>query len=135
MPTATVTPGISNGVVRLDNGVAIIEIQGALNRGSVPLVASDTDLNRDSQADDAPITATDIGEIELEEGAENGSSATMIVGRQQLMRGKVVKLANPLAVLELPTNSGENEEVKTLEVVTHKIVFNQRPEPYIAGTS
>lgn len=135
MPTATVTPGISNGVVRLDNGVAIIEIQGALNRGSVPLVASDTDLNRDSQADDAPITVTDIGEIELEEGAENGSSATMIVGRQQLMRGKVVKLAKPLAVLELPTNSGENEEVKTLEVVTHKIVFNQRPEPYIAGSS
>lgn len=132
MPTATISPGTNNGVVRLANGIALIEIQGALNKGSTPLVSSDTDLRRESQTDD--VLSTDIGEIELEDEAENGSPATMIVGGQQLMRGKVVRLATPLALLELPSDLTEHCEINTLEVVTHKIVFNQRPEPYIPSS-
>jgi chromosome transmission fidelity protein 8 len=74
----------------------------------------------------------------------NGKNVTLIVGKHQRLRGEIVKLKNPLAILQMagtdlpaigPTQLSQgvadSVDIPIIEVITHKIVFNKRPEPVV----
>lgn len=111
-------------VLNTSNGTLLVEIQGTINVGEVPLTGEEDATERAQ-----PITQfTELGDIEFGEG--NSNTVTLIVGNRQKLVGKVVKLAKPLAVMEMPP-SADASEIPVTQILTHKVVFSDRPEPYL----
>lgn len=58
----------------------------------------------------------------------------MYIGKHQRMTGEVKKLPKAFAILkrkesEQAEESEQQEELEIVDIVKHKIVFSQRPEP------
>jgi chromosome transmission fidelity protein 8 len=136
--------------MRTPSGTALIELQGAIHLGSQPLAktsldlvpANDQDDPNGSQEDIIDLSGTHVlGNMEYD---GNGKNVTLTVGKHQRLRGEIVKLKNPLAILQMagtdlpaigPTQLSQgvadSVDIPIIEVITHKIVFNKRPEPVV----
>jgi chromosome transmission fidelity protein 8 len=120
-------------------GLAILELQGTIN------VPTTTD-------EGSPSSRHAIGRIEFPEyRADAPASDTawmrrvyMFVGQHQRLAGEVKKLPRALAVVrrrqvdsaaDVTMDSGDadgghdGKELEIVEIVRHKLVFSQRPEP------
>ena len=55
----------------------------------------------------------------------------LYVGKHQRLTGEVKKLPKPIGIMRRRETGEENgpEELEIVEIVKHKIVFSQRPEP------
>lgn len=118
-------------ILRTPSGTVMLEIQGVINVGETPLIRTELDLG--PQKRDFSSEEIAIGKIDLNQVTEAGSTVVLEMGKTQLLRGKVVKLGVPLAILEVSatTENGESE-LPVLEVITHKAVFSTRPEPVVS---
>lgn len=119
--TLTQIPGLPK-TLTTPFGLALVEIQGSIQVGDSPLVASNLTLDQAN---------LDLGHCTLGDIEFSGSSgeATLLVGKHQLLRGKIVKLPSPLAVLKIEPS--QSTEIPVLGVVYYKLLFNNRPEPVI----
>ena len=115
-------------VLRTPAGTVLLEIQGQINVGPTPLLRTELDAPGTAAAL-AEASPALIGDVDLARVDEQGAPVTLAV-ESQLLRGSVVKLAAPLAVLDV--SAGEAPEVPVVDVITHKLVFSKRPEPRAA---
>lgn len=59
----------------------------------------------------------------------------LYVGKHQRLTGEVKKLSKPIGVIRKKLSATDNtdleeeEQVEIVEIIQHKIVFSQRPEP------
>lgn len=133
-------------LLKTPSGLALIELQGRINVGSNSLIASALDLERDTEdvscspAFDSTVTRH-LGDVEFVENNE----VLLNIGNRQLLRGKIVELKPPLAVLDMQQASmtrtqmsqakeTEKLDIPVLEVIRHQILFNNRPEPVVPRT-
>lgn len=156
MPSATLVPSkhttelssILPQILKTPSGVALVELQGTVHRGQKPLAKSSLELDLGNEEDHNGMEEDNdnsgphlVGTIDF---GDDGKSATLIVGKHQRLIGKIVKLKNPLAVLQMagpdvselgPTQLSQgavdNVDIPIIEVVTHKVVFDKRPEPVV----
>lgn len=124
-------------ILRTPSGTVLLEIQGVINVGETPLVRTELDLGSletESTHEEIPIGAIDLSQV-----TEAGSPVILEMGKSQLLRGKVVKLGVPLAILEVSaatdTSDNSEAEVPVLDVITHKAVFSARPEPVVSKST
>lgn len=113
-------------ILNTSNGTMLVEIQGTVNIGDLPLTGEEDATERAQ-----PITQfTELGDLEFDE--TNPNVVTLVVGQRQKLVGKVVKLAQPLAVMKMPA-SDDASEIPVTQILTHKVLFSDRPEPYMPG--
>ena len=133
MPTIPIHPPSPNSenneesplpqLLQTPSGLAIVEIQGTINLPT-PLPGTST---------------TPIGRLVFPKYDPNdptGSTAWqktvhLYVGKHQRLTGEVKKLPKAIAVLrkrETPEQEGK-EELEIAEIVYHKLLFSNRPEP------
>lgn len=133
-------------LLKTPSGLALIELQGRINVGSNSLIASALDLERDTE-DVSSIPEFDstvkrhLGEVEFVDNNE----VLLNIGNRQLLRGKIVELKPPVAVLDMQPASMtrtqmsqakvvEKLDIPVLEIIRHQILFNNRPEPVVPKT-
>lgn len=119
-------------LLQTPSGLAILEIQGTIH---IPQIGND-DMNGGYEYAGQ---ITSIGKLVFPYySASNPAEDTswmkrvyLYVGKHQRLTGEVKKLPKPLAVLRKrhlgPETSGE--ELEVVDIVKHKVVFSQRPEP------
>lgn len=161
--------GLLPKVLQTPSGLALLEIQGSINIGKRTLSSvgglglenvededSESENNPDDEADmnnDSDEGIHHIGEFDFSGLEAGGSEVTLRIGRYQRLRGKLIKLKYPLAVLRVdpkedPTVTQESieekrnaigdsrdaiVEVPILDIIYHKILFSTRPEPIVYG--
>lgn len=134
-------------ILQTPSGLALLEIQGKIHVGNLPLIRSSQDLHivDEDQDNSNVVNSGDYRKLGSLEFADNGKDVNMIIGKHQRLRGKVTELKVPLAVLKMDglssvqsgsqrTQSGNTQSVKTvpvLEIIKYKILFNTRPEPVV----
>lgn len=153
--------GAVPGVITTMSGVFLVEIQGTIQVGKRPLISGDLELSikdNDDEDDAMEESSLPVGAVERQLGyfdfskADQDNEVTLVIGKHQRLRGKIVKVNPPMALIELekgeesdiqrqPTQTSQSQryqpghdesaelEIPVLEIITHKIVFDSRPEP------
>jgi hypothetical protein len=110
----------------------------------------DDDEEGVAEADAGPVGAAErqLGYFDFST-ADANSEVTLVIGKHQRLRGKIAKVSPPMALIELekgvdepqPSTSSQSQryqpghdesaelDIPVLEIITHKIVFDSRPEP------
>ena len=138
MPTATIDyTGVlqrlqdddwKKQVITTPFGLSLLEIQGDLNLPeSVP--PPDTPnkeyLSQFVKIDEV-YDAVKCGSLEFSE--TDKSDVTLYIANSQRLLGKIVPLQPPLGILKVPLG-GNEPHMDMVDIITHKMVFNQRPLP------
>lgn len=131
------TPSVPNPLPQLlqtPSGLALVELQGTIH---VP-PATGQDNDRMTDEHDQSI-ATPVGKLLFPAySPSNPKDDTawmkhvyLYVGKHQRLTGEVKKLSKPMGIMRkrVKANSEDADELEIVEVVKHKIVFSQRPEP------
>jgi chromosome transmission fidelity protein 8 len=134
-PSATVMdPQASNPLPQLlqtPSGLALLELQGTIH---VPTPsAEEMDMDNAEYKIDTPVgrlvfpqysptnPASDLGWMKR---------VYLYIGKNQRMTGEVKKLPKAMGIMRKRTGQeGKQEELEIVEIVRHKIVFSNRPEP------
>jgi chromosome transmission fidelity protein 8 len=127
-------PKASNPLPQLlqtPSGLALIELQGTIH---VP-----TPTTEEMEVDNAEYKIdTPVGRLLFPQySATNPTSDTswmkrvhLYIGKNQRMTGEVKKLPKPMGILRKKAGlDNGQEELEIVEIVRHKIVFSNRPEP------
>lgn len=119
-------------LLRTPSGLAILEIQGTIH---VPQ-PKDDEMNGDQERNDQ---VTSVGKLVFpyyDAGNPPDDTAWMkrvylYVGKHQRLTGEVRKLPKALAILRKrdPGQETSQGELEIVDIVKHKLVFSQRPEP------
>ncbi|KAH9898733.1 hypothetical protein F4778DRAFT_193995 [Xylariomycetidae sp. FL2044] len=128
-------------LIQTPSGLAILELQGTIN------------LPDTIEGDDHP-EEIEIGRISFPDyhpDTQDPSNTSwmkrvhLYVGHHQRLTGEVKKLPRAMAIIRKKPKSGEDvemtdsisdvreEELEIVEIVKHKLVFSQRPEPVGTG--
>ncbi|KAK6202784.1 chromosome transmission fidelity protein 8 [Scheffersomyces amazonensis] len=125
-----------DGIISTPHGLSIIEIQGELNLPSyAPSKEDYTEEHKDYYQNfikiDDIYDAVKFGQIEYD--AKDPQKVTLFIGRSQRLLGSLIDLDTPLAVLRIPVNKENsdniNENIKIIDVIKKKMIFKQRPLP------
>jgi hypothetical protein len=117
-------------LLQTPSGLALLELQGTIH-ASIPAPSDDEDsMDLDSKAGQ-----TEVGKLvfplysaETPEDTAWMKRVYMYIGKNQRLTGEVKKLPKAMAVLK--RKEGETgDALEVAEVVRHKIIFSQRPEP------
>ena len=117
-------------LLQTPSGLALLEIQGTINMPPINPNIESTGLAENIS----------IGRLVFPYQSPNDFSETwmkrvyLYIGRHQRMTGEVKKLPKPLAVVRRVAKNGqdvadEEEELEIAEIVYHRIIFSNRPEP------
>lgn len=155
-------------ILQTPSGLALLEIQGSIHVGNKMLASigglglesvenEDIDMENKSehehQVEDEENGMDHIGEFDFSDIEAGGSQVTLRIGQFQRLRGKLVKLKSPLAVLRIDPKDdstttqesldekrrsiGQNKdaivEIPVLDIIYQKILFSTRPEPIVYG--
>lgn len=129
-------------LLQTPSGLAILEIQGTIN---APTWTPDNHDDRNA-SENGGSQHTPVGRLvfplysSLNPPEDNAwrKKVYLYVGKHQRLTGEVKELPKAIAVIrrkESPdTKTGENaaeanEELEIVEIIKHKILFSQRPEP------
>ncbi|KAI1765877.1 hypothetical protein GGR53DRAFT_247641 [Hypoxylon sp. FL1150] len=125
-------------LIQTPSGLAILELQGTIN---LPQAGENSEHDRPE---------VDVGRLVFPdyhpETQDPSSTAWMkrvhlYVGEHQRLTGEVKKLPKAIAIIKKRAKSGEDigmagdqsesttEDLEVVEIVKHKLVFSQRPEP------
>lgn len=153
-------------VLHTPSGLALLEIQGTIHIGKRQLTSSgglgldtqDDEVKEDDDEDmsDGDDDIEEVGKFDFSDLEKGGSEVVLQIGKFQRLRGKLVKLKMPLAMLRIDPGSGESVveppgtqeakeqrfhsiandcdaevEVPILDIVYYKILFATRPEPIV----
>jgi len=105
-------------------GNVLVEIQGELILPSTKPQGLTPEEESKYVLIDEVNHAVKIGRLEL-----IGDKATMFIGTSQRLLGDVKKLNPPLGLLKFPESSENDEKIKMVDVIKHKIIFTGRPLP------
>lgn len=154
-------------VLQTPSGLALLEIQGTIHIGKRQLTSSgglgletqDDEVKEDDDEDmsDGDDEIEEVGKFDFSDLEKGGSEVVLQIGKFQRLRGKLIKLKMPLAVLRIDPVTSESDEppvtqeakeqsyhsiandrdaeveVPILDIVYHKILFATRPEPIVYG--
>jgi hypothetical protein len=122
-------------LLQTPSGFAILELQGTIH---VPPLSSEDDQT-DAATTNKQEAETPVGKIIFPNySPSNPASDTswmkqvyLYVGKHQRLTGEVKKLPRAIGIMRRREGGEENgpEELEIVEIVKHKIVFTQRPEP------
>ncbi|ANB12471.1 Chromosome transmission fidelity protein 8 [Sugiyamaella lignohabitans] len=141
-------------VLRTPSGLALVEIQGTVHIGSNALTDSGLNLNtKESSLSFDGDGDLDMNQLPRESGnsfrtdlnllgkftfSEDSKDVVLIMGNYQRLRGKIVALKKPVAVLKMlnretsATPSSSNSiDIPVVEIIRHKVLFDSRPEPVV----
>lgn len=155
-------------LLQTPSGLALIEIQGTIIIGKHKLTSSggfelenagndaEGDDSMDVDGEDDTISMAHLGEFDFSDIENGGTEVVLKLGKFQRLRGKVVKLKAPLAVLrvdppsllaqggQVPSSQSLEEErqqiandrnagmeVPIVDIIYHKVLFSSRPEPIV----
>ena len=143
MPEILVHPSNPSGIdsrnpfpqlLQTPSGLAILEIQGTIH---VPTLQDAEDERNGKTVDEEETTS--IGKLVFPYySPSNPAEDTtwmkrvyMYIGKHQRMTGEVKKLPKAMAILKRKESEQESgqEELEIIDIVKHKIIFSQRPEP------
>jgi chromosome transmission fidelity protein 8 len=126
------SPNPLPNLLQTPSGLAILEIQGTIH---VP-EPKDDEMKGDQERNDR---ATSVGKLVFPYyNADNPPDDTawmkrvyLYVGKHQRLTGEVRKLPKALAILRKRYlgQGPSQEELEIVDIVKHKVVFSQRPEP------
>lgn len=134
-PSATVIdPQASNPLPQLlqtPSGLALLELQGTIH---VPTpTAEEMDMDNAEYKID-----TLVGRLVFPQYSPTNLASDsgwmkrvhLYIGKNQRMTGEVKKLPKPMGIMRKKTGQEDGqEELEIVEIVRHKIVFSNRPEP------
>jgi chromosome transmission fidelity protein 8 len=133
--STTITSKLLPQLLQTPSGLAILELQGTIH---VPPLSSEEDQPT-SDAIKAHAIETPVGKLIFPNySPANPASDTkwmkhayLYVGKHQRLTGEVKKLPKAIGIMRKKKNCEANglEELEIVEIVKHKIVFTQRPEP------
>ena len=109
-------------------GDILLDIQGDLEI-DVPVNTEDAMSEKDPQQE-----VVQFGRLEVE---EDGKNCVLYVGTKQRLKGKVVKLEPPLALMKFsendqnPQHGVKTKQVEIVRVIKQKLVFKDRPLPIL----
>jgi hypothetical protein len=122
-------------LLQTPSGLAILELQGTIH---VPPLSGEDDVTNGDTAMTQHVE-TPVGKLIFPNySASNPASDTswmkhvyLYVGKHQRLTGEVKKLPKAIGIMRRkePAEDHGPEELEILEIVKHKIVFSQRPEP------
>ncbi|KAI4869135.1 chromosome transmission fidelity protein 8 [Hypoxylon rubiginosum] len=125
-------------LIQTPSGLAILELQGTIN---LPQAGENSEHNTPE---------VDVGRIvfpDYHPDTQDPSSTSwmkqvyLYVGEHQRLTGEVKKLPKAMAIIKKRAKSGDDidmaddhsesttEDLEVVEIVKHKLVFSQRPEP------
>ena len=133
-------------LIHTPSGLAILEIQGTLN---VPSYAPSEECRANGTLA-ADSGHTDIGRLVFPLYSSSQAcidpswtkKVYLYVGKHQRLTGEVQRLPKALAVVrrradqpatQCQSTVGMDEELEIVEIIKHKIIFSQRPEPVSNG--
>ncbi|RDA84035.1 hypothetical protein CP532_6521 [Ophiocordyceps camponoti-leonardi (nom. inval.)] len=105
-------------LLQTPSGLALLELQGSVN---LPAESASSSVQ--------------MGRLEFPDDAPGGESSTsrvhLYVGQHQRLTGEVKKLPKALAVVRRRHHhdNQEDADLEVVEIVKHKLVFSNRPEP------
>ncbi|KAI0900521.1 hypothetical protein F4806DRAFT_448924 [Annulohypoxylon nitens] len=129
-------------LIQTPSGLAILELQGTIN------------LPENHENGEANLEGIAVGRLvfpDYHPETQDPSSTSwmkrvhLYVGEHQRLTGEVKKLPKPLAIIKKQTSSGGDVnmndgnsestmgDLEIVEIVKHKLVFSQRPEPVGTG--
>jgi hypothetical protein len=122
-------------LLQTPSGLAILELQGTIH--VPPLSVEDETVMPDFSTTNQ--VETPVGKLMFPSySASNPPEDTswmkhvyLYVGKHQRLTGEVKKLPKAMGIMRKKEGSGVDgtDELEIVEVVKHKIVFSQRPEP------
>jgi len=121
-------------LLQTPSGLAILELQGTIH--VPPLSSEDDSTSEDVSTPQHAETA--VGKLVFPSySASNPPEDTswmkrvyLYVGKHQRLTGEVKKLPKAMGIMRKREGVGNGiEELEIMEIVRHKIVFSQRPEP------
>ena len=116
-------------LLQTPSGLAILEIQGTIH---VPALQDAHDeTNGEIAQNEVSIGKLVFPYYSPDNPAEDTAwmkRVYMYIGKHQRMTGEVKKLPKAFAILKRK-ESEQQEELEIVDIVKHKIVFSQRPEP------
>lgn len=139
---STKTPNPIPPFLQTPAGLAIIELQGRINLPEPP-----TNDDDDSSITPTNTTETPVGRIVFPDySPTNDANDTkwmkrvyFYIGLYQRMTGEVKELPTPFGVIQRRKREVDNtveeeedggmEELEIVEVVRHRVIFSDRPEP------
>lgn len=131
-------------IVNTPSGVALIEIQGTINVGSRPLTSSELHLSVNEDEEESGVQALEfepsayertIGRFDFSRMEQTGE-VVLDIGHHQRLRGKVVKLKSPLALVQMnPGVEREELEARAQEVGASQAHSQSQAQSKVAGTS
>ena len=108
-------------------GDILLDIQGDLEI-DVPVNSEDENSGQDPQQ-----KVIQFGRLEVE---EDGKNCVLYVGTKQRLKGKIVKLEPPLALMKFTENDQNTQQdgaktknVEIIRIIKQKLVFKDRPLP------
>lgn len=122
-------------ILKTPTGLLLIEVQGTLHIGQKALVSSGS-LGLDANETVSKASHDLIGVFDFSELEKGGKEIVLNVDRHQRLRGKVVKLKDPIAIVRTDavsdsTNPDEAPEIPIIDIVEFKAVFSNMPEPVV----
>lgn len=122
-------------ILKTPTGLLLIEVQGTLHIGQKALVSSGS-LGLDANETVSKASHDLIGVFDFSELEKGGKEIVLNVDQHQRLRGKIVKLKDPIAILRTDaisdsTNPDEPPEIPIVDIVEFKAVFSNMPEPIV----
>ncbi|CAJ2511755.1 Uu.00g073800.m01.CDS01 [Anthostomella pinea] len=130
-------------LIQTPSGLAILELQGTINLPQID--ESGSEIN----TEDLTIGRITFPDYHPETHDPSSTSwmkrIHLYVGQHQRLTGEVKKLPRAVAIIRKKPHSGEDmdmadansettkEDLEIVEIVKHKLVFSQRPEPVGSG--
>jgi chromosome transmission fidelity protein 8 len=134
------SPSIPNPLPQLlqtPSGLALLELQGTIH---VPAASENENVgDANDGGSSSRGVSTAVGKLLFPAySPANPKNDTawmkqvyLYVGQHQRLTGEVKKLPKPMGIMRKRRERGteDSEELEIVEIVRHKIVFSQRPEP------
>ncbi|KAE9984411.1 hypothetical protein BLS_002442 [Venturia inaequalis] len=118
-------------LLQTPSGLALIELQGTIH---IPKpTAEEMDVDDSKYRIDTPVGRLVFPQYQLTNPASDTAwmkRVHLYIGQNQRMTGEVKKLPKPMGVMRKKAGLESGlEELEIVDVVRHKIVFSNRPEP------
>jgi chromosome transmission fidelity protein 8 len=134
---ASETPTIPNPLpqfLQTPSGLALIELQGTIHApglGGNDHDATNIESTQNDVAHVGQLLFPSYSSSNPKEDTAWMKRVYLYVGKHQRLTGEVKKLPKPMGIMRKRQKSDNDDadELEIVEIIKHKIVFSQRPEP------
>lgn len=113
-------------ILKTPGGNILVHVLGALRTAHDSVVKTQLDLQGSDAGTLNETVKTLLGTLDLTQITELGSPVYLDLGFSQTMKGKVVKLKEPIALIRTEALTSSRVEV---DIVEYEILFDSQPDP------